>query len=383
MAYLLFGILYIYNMTKKMNYTVDTFCNYLETYAPLSLQEDYDNAGLLVGDRQTAVSKVLLSLDCTEAVVEEAIKKDCQLIIAHHPIIFGGIKKLNPSTDASRAIIKAIRHNIALYAAHTNIDNIDTGVNQKIAKRLKLLNTQVLAPKPHQLQKLYTYVPEKYLDRVTKALFNAGAGEIGNYSECSFKIAGIGTFMPNQHANPFSGKANIRSEEKEIKIEVILPHYLQKNVLRALKSAHPYEVVAYEIIELENSQDQIGSGIIGDLPKALTYKELLHHVASTMNAPGIRYTQSAFRSYKRIAICGGSGAFLIQKAINKGAHAYITADLKYHDFFVADGKISLLDIGHYESEQYTPQLFYDILSKKFPTFALLLSKTNTNPIKYF
>lgn len=379
----LFLIYYICAMAKNNKYTVKDYCTCLEQVAPLSLQENYDNAGLIIGNKQQEVKNVLLSLDCTEDIVDEAIARNCQLIIAHHPIVFSGLKKINNTHYVERAITKAIKNDIALYACHTNIDNVINGVNNKIAQQLGLENLSILAPKSNQLVKLFTYVPEADAPALQNAIFEAGAGHIGDYSECGFQTNGVGTFKPLENTNPTIGKKNKRSQVKETKLEVILPLHKVNDTLAALKTAHPYEEVAYEIIKLNNSQGEIGSGLIGFLPKALSQKALLELVKNKMKAKGIRYTAADTKKYKKIAVCGGSGSFLTHAAIAAGADAFITADVKYHEFFEADKKLAIIDIGHYESEQYTPRLFYDILSKKFPTFALHLSKINSNPIKYF
>jgi len=370
-------------MAKKRLYSIKEICSHLEVVAPLSLQESYDNVGLLIGNPNKKVASALLSLDCTEDVLKEAKKLKCQLIIVHHPIIFKGIKKINSEHYVERIIQYAIKNDIAIYASHTNMDNTLAGVNYQIAKKLGLKNLRPLDSKSNQLTKLYTYVPHKSLEKVKKALFNAGAGEINNYQNCAFETEGTGSFMPIKSANPYIGKLNQAVAINETKLEILLPNYKKNEVLKALKKSHPYEEVAYELIKLENKQDIIGAGIIGELDKPLTHKNLLNLIASKMKAKGIRYTASKTTKYSTIALCGGSGAFLIKKALPSKPDAYITGDVKYHDFFEGDNRLSIIDIGHYETEQYTPRLFYDILSKKLPTFALHLSKINTNPIKYF
>ncbi len=370
-------------MAKKTLFRIKDICNALEEVAPLSLQENYDNSGLLIGNPNKRVAKVLLTLDCTEEVLKEAKKKKCGLVIAHHPIIFGGLKKITNEHYVERIVTYAIKNDIAIYASHTNMDNTMEGVNFQIAKKLGLKNIRPLSAKANQLTKLYTYVPEKSLAKVKIALFEAGAGEIGNYENCSFETKGQGSFKPIKLAQPVIGKKGKLSEIAETKLEVILPNHKKAKVLQALNKNHPYEEVAYELVELENPQEIIGSGLIGDLDKGLSHNNLLKLVSSKMKAKGVRYTSSQVKTFKTIALCGGSGAFLINKALHAGADAYITGDVKYHEFFEGDNRLSIIDIGHYESEQYTPRLFYDILSKKMPTFALHLSEINTNPIKYF
>jgi dinuclear metal center YbgI/SA1388 family protein len=370
-------------MSKKQLFAIKDICNALEEIAPLSLQESYDNAGLIIGNPNKKVSSALLTLDCTEEVLKEAKKLKCQLIIAHHPIIFGGLKKINSTHYVDRIVTYAIKNDIAIYASHTNMDNTMAGVNFQIAKKLGLQNIRPLATKKNQLCKLYTFVPSGSMDKVKKALFDAGAGQIGNYENCAFETIGEGSFKPVKSAKPTIGTKNKVTQLIEVKLEVLLPSHCQSKVVKALKKAHPYEEVAYEIIQLENEQNIIGSGLIGDLATPMNHKNLLTFISKKMKAKGIRFTESSHKNFSKIALCGGSGAFLIKNAIQSGADAYITGDIKYHEFFEGDNGMSIIDIGHYESEQHTPRLFYDILSKKMPTFALHLSKINTNPIKYF
>jgi dinuclear metal center YbgI/SA1388 family protein len=374
---------FLMNMATKQKFSIQEITNYLEEIAPIEWQEGYDNSGLLIGDSKKKVSNILFCLDCTEAVLAEAKKLNCGLVIAHHPIIFKGLKKINTDHYVDRIVTYAIKNDIAIYASHTNMDNTMAGVNFQIAKKLGLQNIRPLVPKEKQLYKLYTYVPVKYLSKVKKALFEAGAGEIGDYKNCSFETQGQGSFRPVGNANPHTGSKDILNKVQETKIEFLLWAHQTSKVVKALKKAHPYEEVAYELITLENSQDTVGSGLIGELDKPMKHRSLLSFLSKKMKAKGIRYTVSDKKEYQKIAVCGGSGAFLTKKAIRADADAYITGDVKYHEFFEADNRLSLIDIGHYESEQYTPRLFYDILSKKMPTFALHLSKINTNPIKYF
>ena len=356
--------------------------NYLEEYAPLAYQESYDNAGLITGDYDMSISGVLICLDTTEEVLEEAIKSKCNLIVAHHPIIFSGLKKIIGRTHVERVIIKAIKNNIAIYAAHTNLDNINKGVNSKIGERLGLKNCKILSPKNGILRKLLTFCPVDNAAEVRQSLFSAGAGKIGNYDECSFNVEGTGTFRGSEQANPYVGEKGVQHQEKEIKIEVIYPANIENNLIKALKAAHPYEEVAYDIIPLENKFNDVGSGMIGELEKEEDELPFLQKLKLQMNTNSIRYTNLLGKKVKKIAVCGGSGSFLIGEAIAAGADVFITGDMKYHQFFDAENKLLIADIGHHESEQFTKELFYDILSKKFPTFALHLSKINTNPINY-
>ncbi len=356
---------------------------YLETIAPLALQESYDNSGLLVGNKDTEVTKVLISLDCIEDVVQEAIDKGCNLIISHHPIIFSGLKRLNGSNYIERTVIKAIQNNIALYAIHTNLDNVlHNGVNQKIAQKLGLENTKILSPKRDILCKLVTFCPTATAQQVRDAIFAAGAGHIGNYDECSFNSQGIGTFKGNEEATPFVGNIGEQHNEEEVRIETVFPTHLQGAVINALLQAHPYEEVAYDIYALKNKHAQIGAGIIGTLGQALDANDFLALLKNELKAEGIRYTPINKRIQK-VAVCGGSGSFVLRDAIAQSADALVTADFKYHQFFDAENKLMIADVGHYESEQYTIELLAEILNKKFSTFAVLFSQVNTNPIKYY
>ena len=356
---------------------------YLEGLAPLAYQEDYDNAGLIVGNPEQDIYQALISLDCTEAVVDEAIATGCQVIISHHPIVFRGLKKFNGKTYVERVVEKAIRNNIALYAIHTNLDNIMTGVNAKICETLGLKNCRILAPKHDLLKKLVTYVPVSHADVVRNALFNAGAGNIGNYSETSFNADGTGTFKGNEQSTPYVGEPGKQHLENEVRIETIYPAILESKILMALVLAHPYEEVAYDLYQLTNQNQQVGSGMIGDLDTPMAEEAFLYYLKEKMGAQVIRHTGFTGRPIKKVAVCGGAGGFLLKQAIAAGADIFITADYKYHEFFDAEGKLIIADIGHYESEQFTQQLLYEIIRKKFTNFAVRLTAINTNPVKYF
>lgn len=354
----------------------------IEEFAPLSYQENYDNAGLLTGNASAECSGVLICLDVIEKVIDEAVRKKCNLVLAHHPIIFSGLKKLSGRNYIERTVIKAIKHDIAIYAAHTNLDNVRLGVSNRMADRLGLINRKVLDPKGGVLRKLYTYVPEANKDQLLQALFAAGAGNIGKYSECSFSVEGKGTFKGNEASKPYLGKPNVLSEEKESKIEVVFPAQLENRILKALFNNHPYEEVAYEVISLENAYQDVGSGIIGELKKPMAEKDFLSFLKKNMQTACIRHTALRNRKVRKVALCGGAGSFLLPKAIALEADVFISADFKYHQFFDADNHLVICDVGHYESEQFTLQLFNDIISEKFPTFAVRISAINTNPINY-
>ena len=354
----------------------------LEAFAPLAYQESYDNAGLICGNHEMDITSALICLDSTEAIIDEAISNGCNLVIAHHPIVFSGLKKFNGKNYVERVIIKAIQNNIAIYAAHTNLDNVHNGVNAKIAEKLGLINCIVLAPQKNILKKLVTFCPEKNAEEIRVALFNAGAGHIANYDECSFNTSGTGTFRAGTGSNPFVGEQGKQHHEKEIRIETIYTQHIESQLVKALLKSHPYEEVAFDLIPITNNHNRVGAGLIGELPEENIELDFLKNLKRVMKAEGLRYTALRDKKVKKVAICGGSGSFLLGDAIKNGADIFVTADFKYHQFFDAENRIVIADIGHYETEQFTMELFYEILKKKFSTFAVLITKNNTNPIKY-
>jgi dinuclear metal center YbgI/SA1388 family protein len=354
-----------------------------EAIAPLRLQESYDNSGLIVGDPQREVKKALLCLDSTEAVVDEAIAKGCDIIIAHHPIVFGGLKRFTGSNYVQRAVMKAIKHDIAIYACHTNLDNVlRGGVNERIAQQLGVKISGVLRPMESTLMKLGVYVPLSDAEALKEALFAAGAGHIGNYDECAFVIEGQGSFRPNDGANPTLGSIGERELVTEARIEVLVPIWLKGAILKAMTEAHPYEEVAHDWVVLNNVSREFGAGVIGELPVAMGAVDFLQHVKSKMGLDVVKFTKCGVEKVQRVAICGGAGSFLIGDAMLAGADAFVTSDVKYHEFFDAEEKMLLCDIGHYESEKYTIDLFSSLLSLKFPKFATIFAETITNPIDY-
>ena len=356
----------------------------IEAFAPHAYQESYDNSGIQVGNHNDDVTGVLIALDVTEAIVEEAISRGCNMIVTHHPLIFGGIKRLTGANYVERIVKMAIKNDICIYAAHTNMDNVKNGVNAKIAEKLGLINVRILAPKENLLYKLYTYAPMADASRVREALFAAGAGHISQYSECSFNSDGVGTFRGAAGTNPTIGMAGgPREEVPETKIEVIVSIHQRQAVLQALKDNHPYEEVAYELIALTNTATDIGAGMVGELPLTMSETDALQLIKEKMQAGCVRHTSLLGNPVRKIAVCGGSGSFLLRNAISAGADMFVTADYKYHQFFDAEQKIIIADIGHYESEQYTSEIFHAILTKKYPNFAILLSNLSTNPVKYF
>ncbi|MBP6432796.1 MAG: Nif3-like dinuclear metal center hexameric protein [Ferruginibacter sp.] len=357
--------------------------NYLETIAPSSLQETYDNAGLITGSANWECTGAICTLDATEDVVKEAIEKNCNLIVAHHPIIFSGLKKITGKNYVEKTIIAAIKNDIAIYAIHTNLDNVLHGVNAKIADKLGLINRKILSPKAGILKKLYTYIPIEFADKVRDAIFTAGGGAIGNYLECSFVAEGIGSFNATEGTNPWVGIIGERHYKKEKKLEVIFETHKQNQVLNALIKNHPYEEVAYEIIGLDNVNQTVGSGLVGELENEALEEDFLELLKKQFGLKMIKHTPFLGKKAKKIAICGGSGSFLTKAAIAAGAHFYVTADVKYHEFFDAENKLVLADIGHWESEQFTIELLAEVLQQKFPTFAVLKTAVKTNPVQYW
>ncbi len=363
--------------------TISQIIQTLTAIAPPSLQEGYDNAGLITGSPGWACTGIITSLDATEAVVQEAIEKKCNLIVAHHPIVFGGLKQITGKNYVERTVIAAIKNDIAIYAIHTNLDNVIAGVNGKIADKLGLVNRKVLQPKGGQLKKLIVFVPEAQAAQVRQAMFEAGGGHIGNYSECSFNSSGTGTFKAGAGTNPFVGEVGAQHQEPETKIEMVVPAWLAGPVVKAMLEAHPYEEVAYDMMALDNTTGHIGSGLVGELPTPMAETAFLALLKEAFGLKILRHTPLLGKTIQKIALCGGAGSFLTKTAIAAGADAFITGDVKYHEFFDADGRLLLADIGHYESEQFTIDLLFDVLQEKFPTFAVLKTGVNTNPVLYF
>lgn len=355
---------------------------HLEAWAPPSLQEPYDNSGLIVGNAMTDVTGVLVSLDCTEAIIDEAVRTGCNLVVAHHPIVFSGLKKLNGKNYVERTVISAIKNNVAIYAIHTNLDNVHTGVNKKICDVLGLRNTHILAPKTGVLKKLATFCPAASAEKVREALWSAGAGHIGNYDKTSFNAQGHGTYRGNEDSNPVVGEKGQLMREPEERIEVIYPAYSEGKILQALRASHPYEEIAYDLYAVSNAWPQVGSGMTGELAVPLSQNDFLGLVKTMLKAPVIRYTPTPGKLIKKVAVCGGSGSFLLPDAVRAGADAFVTADFKYHQFFDGEGKILIADVGHFETEQFTIDLLSDKLKEIITTFAVRKTEITTNPINY-
>jgi dinuclear metal center YbgI/SA1388 family protein len=363
---------------------ISDIVGHLESLAPPAYQESYDNAGLLTGCGTWECTGVLTTLDVTEEVVKEAVARQCNLIVAHHPIVFGGLKKITGKNYVERTVIAAIKKDIAIYAIHTNLDNmVGEGVNGRIADKLGLGERQVLLARESTLQKLYCFVPVDHLEAVRSAIFAAGAGHIGGYSECSYSVEGFGTFKGGEGTQPFVGRPDVRHIEKEARLEVILPAYLSRPVVQAMTAAHPYEEVAYDLVALANTYSGVGAGLVGELPEPMEEKAFLGMLCEIFGLSVVRHTQLTGRPVKRVAICGGAGSFLISNALDSGANIYVTSDVKYHEFFDANDRLVIADIGHFESEQFTTDLLFDNLREKFRNFAVLKSGIKTNPVHYY
>jgi dinuclear metal center YbgI/SA1388 family protein len=357
--------------------------SFLDRYAPPAYQEDFDNSGLLVGEPDSELNGVLIALDCTEAVVDEAVEKGVNAIVTHHPIIFGSLKGLTGKDHVERTVMKALRNNVAIYATHTNLDKVRHGVNARFAEKLGLRNTRVLAPMKEHLVKLVFFCPTRSADEVRQAVFEAGAGSIGDYDRCSFNAEGFGTFRASDGTTPHVGRIGEEHREVELRLETVLPAYRQNEVVRRMKEAHPYEEVAYDLYPIANEDPSNGFGMIGDLEEATDEEVFLKKLKERMRTGCVRHSPLLERPVRKVAICGGAGRFLMKDAVREGADAFVTADLKYHEFFDAEGRILLADIGHYESEQYTVELLSEAVRTEFPKFAVLASEVNTNPVNYF
>ena len=361
---------------------VKDIVDFLESWAPPSLQESYDNSGLIIGSPDEQAKGALITLDVTEEVIDEAIIAGCNLIIAHHPLIFTGIKRIGTNHWVEKCIRKAIKNNINIYAIHTNLDNVLSGVNHQIAEKIGLKDVKPLLPKTNTLLKLTVFIPEEYKAQLLSGLFAAGAGEVGNYDHCSFQISGEGNFRPNAYANPTKGKTGVEESVQETRIEVILPSHSKSAVLNAMRKNHPYEEVAHYLSSLLNTNHGIGSGMVGELAEEQTTESFITHLKKSMDLKVLKHTRLVRDKIRKVALCGGSGRFLLETAIGSKADIFISADFKYHDYFEANDQIIIADIGHYESEVFTKDLIYERLTKNFAKFAFRLSEVDTNPVKY-
>ena len=365
-------------MTKIKN-----IINLFQQVSPFSYQESYDNSGLIVGNPEQEITSILITLDTTEEIIEQAIKTGANLIISHHPIIFKALKTITGKNHIERIIIKAIKNNIAILAVHTNIDNVFQGVNSKLSEKLNLKNCKILSTKSNELKKLITFVPEKSANQVRKAIFDAGAGQIGDYNSCSYNTNGKGTFRATSGTNPFVGKINELHTESEVRIETIFPKHKKSQIIQALLKTHPYEEVAYDIYSLDNEHKKVGSGMLGELAEPISELKFLEKIKQSFNVHTIKHSPLLNKDIRTVAFCGGAGSFLLNKAIQQRADIFISAEFKYNQFFDVDKKILIADIGHFESEQYTKELFYEIITKKFTHIKVINSEINTNAVKYF
>ena len=354
----------------------------LERFAPLPLQDGFDNAGLQIGLTEAEATGALLCLDVTEAVLDEAIGLGSNLVIAHHPLLFKGCKSITGRDYVERCILKAIKNDIVIYAAHTNMDNAWGGVNFKIAEKLGLKNVRVLEPKEEALVKLVTYVPVAQAEEVRNVLFAAGCGCIGRYDSCSYNVEGSGTFRAQEGTHPYCGAVGELHTEAEVRIETIVPAYRKAEAVRALLKVHPYEEPAFDLYPLQNTWQQAGAGVIGELEKPETELEFLKRVKKTFEVECLRHNKLMGREIQTVALCGGAGAFLLPLAIRQRADVFLTGEIKYHEFFGHEGEILLAETGHYESEQYTKEIFYTIIRDLFPSLDVQQTRVNTNPIKY-
>ena len=354
----------------------------LEMFAPLPLQDGFDNAGLQIGLTDAEATGALLCLDVTEAVVDEAVEKGCNLIISHHPLIFKGFKSLTGKDYVERCIMKALKHDIVVFSMHTNLDNALRGVNQKMAEKIGLKNLRILEPKENSLLKLVTFVPVEKAAEVRRALFDAGCGCIGNYDECSYNIEGEGTFRAGEGTNPYCGMQGELHVEPEIRIETILPDFRKTAAVKALVAAHPYEEPAYDLYPLQNTWNQVGAGMVGELDTPEDERSFLLRIKNLFETGCVKHSRFEGRKIRKVALCGGSGAFLLPRAVACGADVFITGEVKYHDYFFYENHILVAEIGHYESEQYTKEIFYSIIKDMFPALKVCMTGVNTNPVNY-
>ncbi|MAV51837.1 MAG: Nif3-like dinuclear metal center hexameric protein [Crocinitomicaceae bacterium] len=363
---------------------VRDIAGWLETWAPKALAESYDNVGLLVGQPGTEVTRVLVSLDCTEEVVKEAEEAGCQMIVSHHPVIFGGLKRLQGASDVERTVMRAVRSNIALYAIHTNLDNVLTGVNHQLAELVGCVpdSLQILRPMGAGLEKWSVFVPEAHAEAVRVAMADAGAGAIGRYDSCSFASKGMGSFRALEGAHPHVGTPGELHREAETKLEMVVPSTLASEVERAMLTAHPYEEVAFDRVALQQGRSDVGAGMVGMLAQPMAWEAFADQVKEVLGCQAIKHTAPVHANVQRIAVCGGSGSFLMGDAKRAKADVYITSDIKYHEYFQAEGRLQLLDVGHYESEWQTSSLIASKINEKFPNFAVRLSGIRTNPVSF-
>ncbi len=359
--------------------TIGDLSSALESVAPSLYAESYDNVGLLVGRSEWKCEKVLVALDITEAVVQEAIEKGVQAIVAHHPVIFGGIQRLTGEDTAQRAIELAIKHSIALLACHTNLDAIEGGVSYRMAQAISLVNVRTLQPRSGLLWNLIVYVPAESAETLLEALWEAGAGKMGAYDECAFRSHGLGSFRPKEGAHPHNGVIGERAFADEIRLELLVPEGARKKVHQCMMEHHPYEEIAHSWLKHDGVHHSVGFGAIGQWD-ACDWPEAVRRIKTAFGVASFRHTMPIASDYRTVAVCGGAGADLLAQAKSQQAELFITSDITYHRYFGADDRLVFIDIGHWESEQHAMELLIDIVREKFPNFAVLKSETNTNPM---
>jgi dinuclear metal center YbgI/SA1388 family protein len=354
----------------------------LESKAPKALQESYDNSGLITGRPDQEISGILVCLDVTPAILDEAENRGCNFIVSHHPPVFSGMKKFSGNSLQEQVLVRAVRNDVALYACHTNLDSVIGGVSGRMADKLGLVRQKILVPREDDLVKLVCFIPSGHLEEVSRAVFSAGAGSIGNYNNCSFQVAGSGTFRAGEGANPFKGKIGAVHSERETRFETIMPRHLMNQVVEAMLDKHPYEEVAYDLFPLINKNQAFGLGIVGELEEESPFADFLIRVKRVLGLPVVRHSRLPDQPVRKVALCGGSGIQFIRLAESSGADIYLTSDIKYHSWFDVPGKMVLADIGHFESEQFAINVLAESLIEKFPKFAVYLTEVNTNPINY-
>ena len=367
--------------------TGNEIIKYLEDWAPKGIAWEKDNVGLQVGDPKIKIRNIILSLDLNEEVVDSAIKENCNLIITHHPLLFYPLKDLDFSKSKKAIMIeKMIKNDITLYSAHTNLDFTKHGVSYQLAKRLSLRNIKFLKNLSNNQVKLSVFVPLAHLDKVSDAIYQAGGGIIGEYSNCSFRTSGKGTFSGSVQSNPSIGKKGVVETVEEVKLEVLVDQWKLSHVISSIKIAHPYEEIAYDVYPLLKENVNYGIGAIGELNKQMIPGEFLKLVSSKLNVPAFRYTKNGRKKIKTVAVCGGSCSELIDEAMKQKADAFITADLKYHSFQDAEGNILLIDAGHYETEVPVLDEIKHRLEKlliKNKKIRVLKFRGSTNPVVFY
>ncbi len=367
--------------------TCKEIIKYFEEWAPKEIAWQKDNVGLQVGSLNNKLNNILLCLELHDQVIDDAIKKNCNLIISHHPLLFQPLKKIDLQNDKnSKLIEKLIKNNITLYSAHTNLDFTKEGVSFELAKKLKLNNIDFLVHQNSNQYKLSVFVPVDFVDKVANAIFENGGGRIGEYTNCSFRTKGNGTFKGSGNSNPYLGEKNKIELVEEIKLEVLVDSWKLKKILTAIFETHPYEEVAYDIYPLANSNKNYGAGTIGELDKPMHQKQFLDYVADNLKIKNFRYSKGN-NKIKKVALCGGAGSDLVKDALNSGADAFITADLKYHTFQDANEKILLIDAGHYETEIHSldevkRKLSHYTIGKNINT-KIFKYEGSTNPIFFY